>query len=134
MYLEPAYRLFVHDEDDDWCSQGRYENIISRTPTSEDYVKWTKDEKNNEVIRVLGVSLYIYIYFNQLKKIRQLSIPAVRYIFQALLAVALVSALVQVQDHIQALAVQLSTCLILIIPTPTCSKVLPTPSHSMAET
>ena len=132
MYLEPAYRLFVRDEDDDWCSQGRYENIISRTPTSEDYVKWTKDEKNNEVIRVLGVSLYIY--FNQLKKIRQLWIPAVRYIFQALLAVALVSALVQVQDHIQALAVQLSTCLILIIPTPTCSKVLPTPSHSMAET
>jgi len=132
MYLGPAYRLFVRDEDDDWCSQGRYENIISRTPTSEDYVKWTKDEKNNEVIRVLGVSLYIY--FNQLKKIRQLSIPAVRYIFQALLAVALVSALVQVRDHIQALAVQLSTCLILIIPTPTCSKVLPTPSHSMAET
>src|SRR5882757_4947811 len=132
MYLEPAYRLFVHDEDDNWCSQGRYKNIISRTPTSEDYVKWTKDEKNNEVIRVLCVSLYIY--FNQLKKIRQLSIPAVRYIFQALLAVALVSALVQVRDHIQALAVQLSTCLILIIPTPTCSKVLPTPSHSMAET
>ena len=51
----PAYRLFIHDEDD-WCAQGRYESIISRTSTAEDYIKWTKDENNKYFIRILGTT------------------------------------------------------------------------------
>ena len=58
-YLEAAYRLFIQDEDD-WCTQGRYESILGRTPTPEDYIKWVKDG-DKEFIRVLGVSLYIYL-------------------------------------------------------------------------
>ena len=54
-YLEPAYRLFIRDEDD-WCAQGRYESIMSRTSTSEDYIKWMKDEDDKEYIRVLGTT------------------------------------------------------------------------------
>jgi hypothetical protein len=54
-FLEPAYRLFIRDEDD-WCAQGRYESIISRTSTAEDYIKWMKDEDNKEYIRILGTT------------------------------------------------------------------------------
>ena len=55
------YRLFIRDEDD-WCAQGHYKNIIGCTPTSEDYVKWMKDENDKEFIRVVGVSIFIHLF------------------------------------------------------------------------
>ena len=52
----PAYRLFIRDEDD-WCAHGRYESIINRTSTAEDYIKWMKDDENNKYfIRILGTT------------------------------------------------------------------------------
>jgi hypothetical protein len=59
--LEPAYRLFIRDEDD-WCAQGRYESIINRTPTAEDYIKWMKDENDKYFIHILGVCVSILIF------------------------------------------------------------------------
>jgi hypothetical protein len=90
VYLGPAYHLFIHDEDD-WCAQGHYENIISHTPTSEDYITWMKDESGKDFICVLGVSFFsidILIFFKE--NFRQHSIQVVLYIFQALLATVLV--------------------------------------------
>jgi hypothetical protein len=63
VYLGPAYRLFICDKDD-WCAQGRYENIISRTPTSEDYITWMKDESGKDFIHILGVSFFFNRYIN----------------------------------------------------------------------
>ncbi|EDQ98539.1 uncharacterized protein LACBIDRAFT_299202 [Laccaria bicolor S238N-H82] len=36
----PAYRLFIHDEEDGWNIQGRYETIVGRQPKAEDYIEW----------------------------------------------------------------------------------------------
>ena len=58
IYYRPAYRLFILDEDD-WCAQGRYENIINRTPTAEDYIRLTKDENDKYIIHILGVCFTI---------------------------------------------------------------------------
>jgi hypothetical protein len=57
-YIGPAYRIFVRD-DDGWSVQGRYETIMKRPPTAEDFVEWTADENDKKFIRVLGVS-YIF--------------------------------------------------------------------------
>ena len=60
--IEPAYRLFILDEDD-WCAQGRYESIINCTPTAEDYIRWTKDENDKYFIRILGVCFTVAFKF-----------------------------------------------------------------------
>jgi hypothetical protein len=65
--LGPAYRLFIRDEDD-WCAQGRYESIINRTPTAEDYIKWMKDENDKYLIRILGVRFLTLIFKSLLNK------------------------------------------------------------------
>ena len=106
--LEPAYCLFVCDEDD-WCAQGRYESIINCTPTAEDYINWTKDENYKWVIRIVGVSVLIllfYIFSFKRKNIRQLSIQVLHFISQGLLAIAPVLALNQSLVHIQILMLQ----------------------------
>lgn len=109
--------MFIRD-DDDWCAQGRYETIISRTPTPEDYIKWMKDENDKEFIRVLGVSLLIYIYIEIINRLPLiLVLPS---LFQALPVVALVLDLVQHLDHIQLHMVQMLRLFSLVFPTLTC--------------
>jgi hypothetical protein len=135
VYLGPAYRLFICDEDD-WCAQGHYENIISRTPTSEDYITWMKDESGKDFIHVLGVSFFsidILIFFKE--NFRQHSIQVVLYIFQALLAAVLVWALVQLLVLIQVLVVLPLLSGVLPIPIHRhLSQVLLIPMYSMAGT
>ena len=60
-YIGPAYCIFFHD-DDGWSVQERYETIIKRPATAEDFVEWTADENDKKFIRVLGVS-YFFGFF-----------------------------------------------------------------------
>jgi hypothetical protein len=94
--LEPAYHLFIRDEDD-WCAQGRYKSIINRTPPAEDYIKWMKDENDKYFIHILGVCVSTLIF----KIIRQLLIRVLLFISQGSLAVAPVLALDQFLVHLQ---------------------------------
>lgn len=66
-YIGPAYRIFVRD-DDGWSVQGRYETIMKRPPTAEDFVEWTADENDKKFIRVLGVSYILFHFPSFLRK------------------------------------------------------------------
>jgi len=45
MYLGPAYRLFVRDEDDDGVLKVVTKTLLAELQLPKDYIKWTKDER-----------------------------------------------------------------------------------------